>query len=365
MVARLHTVPNQPLRFSDENRTRVEDEILAYSFDKFLSGEDEEWPALLPMVKSAVRAMDVIQELVVDETEGVSAVEDFTVYGTSKRGWTTWLTAAVDTRVRAIVPTVFDFLNLETQFPHHKAFYEGVSDHIVGDYSSVMHDYVDSNVVARMGTPLGEELQDIADPYRYRDRYESIPKLLINATGDEFFVPDGSQLYFDDLPGEKFLRYVPNANHSGYFFEVAVQFHQAVTAEVDLPEFDWSIEDGGRRIKVTTRDTPLEVRMFEAHNPNAKDFRHSISTPPPVWQATLLTDLGDGLYVAELPYPESGASAFMIELAFENEGEAPYRFTTDVSVIVPSSTTGDFDSDGSYGVGDVNMMLTAIKNRDL
>ena len=41
-----------------------------------------------------------------------------------------------------------------------------------------------------------------------------MPKLIINATGDQFFVPDPSRLYFDDLPGEKHLRYVPNADHS-------------------------------------------------------------------------------------------------------------------------------------------------------
>jgi len=220
--------------------------------------------------------------------------------------------------------------------PHHKEFYEGVTDQIVGGYSWTLHDYVDSDVIDRLPTPRGRELQEIVDPYRYRDRYENIPKLVINATGDEFSIPDASQFYFDDLPGEKYLRYVPNSGHTG-FFETAVQFHQAIMAEVDLPEYDWSIEDGGRRIQVTTEDTPLEVKLWQAHNPGARDFRHSINTPPPVWQATLLSDLGGSQYVADVPFPESGATAFMVELAFDSGGARPFLFTTDISVIGASS----------------------------
>jgi len=36
----------------------------------------------------------------------------------------------------------------------------------------------------------------------------------MNSTGDQFFLPDNSQFYFQDLPGEKYLRYVPNTDHS-------------------------------------------------------------------------------------------------------------------------------------------------------
>ena len=52
-------------------------------------------------------------------------------------------------------------------------------------------------------------LLKIEDPYEYRDRL-TMPKYLVNATGDQFFLPDSSQFYFDELKGEKYLRYVPN-----------------------------------------------------------------------------------------------------------------------------------------------------------
>ena len=40
-----------------------------------------------------------------------------------------------------------------------------------------------------------------------------MPKFIMNASGDQFFLPDSSQFYFDDLTGDKYLRYVPNADH--------------------------------------------------------------------------------------------------------------------------------------------------------
>ena len=41
-----------------------------------------------------------------------------------------------------------------------------------------------------------------------------MPKYIINGSGDQFFCPDSSQFYFNDLKGEKHLRYVPNVDHS-------------------------------------------------------------------------------------------------------------------------------------------------------
>jgi PhoPQ-activated pathogenicity-related protein len=358
VMAKLHTVPNQPLRFSDESRNRSEDAIIAYTFDKRLAGGDEEWPLLLPMVKSAVTAMDTVQELVPAQTEGTLRINDFTVYGVSKRGWTTWLTAAVDPRVRAIAPTVIDVLNMDEQLPHHKAFYESVTDRIVGGYSWVLQDYVGFDIPDRLDTDEGQALLEVVDPYEYRDRYADIPKLIINATGDEFFVPDSWRCYFDDLPGEKYLRYMPNEGHGG-FFETAVQFHQAVAHDVDLPDFSWTIEQGGRTISVLTEDTPIEVRIWQARNPSARDFRHSTNTPPPTWHDTMLSDVGGGQYVAQVPYPSTGATAFMVELVYDSGGVDPYTFTTGVSVVGPTARF-DFDGDELVNVNDADSLVLAI-----
>ena len=58
-----------------------------------------------------------------------------------------------------------------------------------------------------------EELYSIEDPYYYLDRL-TMPKYIVNGSGDQFFCPDSSQFYYDELKGEKHIRYVPNARHN-------------------------------------------------------------------------------------------------------------------------------------------------------
>ena len=60
IVAELKQVPSEPLTFSDDGKPLTEDGIIAYTWEKFLKGGDENWPLRLPMTKSAVKAMDAI-----------------------------------------------------------------------------------------------------------------------------------------------------------------------------------------------------------------------------------------------------------------------------------------------------------------
>ena len=205
IIAELKMVPNQPLVFHNDGRKRKEDDFIAYTWNQFLQGGDDEWPARLPMVKSAVRAMDCIQELLASNEGGNFKVEQFVVAGGSKRGWTTWCTAAVDKRVAAIVPSSIDCLNNSLSMRHHVAVY--------GFYTLAVGDYFRQKIMQQSLNPRTKLLHAIEDPYSYRDRL-TLPKYIVNGSGDQYFCPDSSQFYFDALPGEKYLRYVPNVAHN-------------------------------------------------------------------------------------------------------------------------------------------------------
>jgi PhoPQ-activated pathogenicity-related protein len=323
IVADLKMVPNQPLNFPDGGRPRSEDAIIAYTFDKCLRTGDNTWPLLLPMVKSAVRAMDTIQSHLGSLDTGAVDVKQFVVSGGSKRGWTTWLTAAVDKRVVAIAPAVIDVLNMDEQMRHHFAAY--------GFYSDAIADYGEMKVFERLDTPEGQALAAIVDPYAYRSRY-TMPKYMINSSGDQFFLPDSAQFYFHDLLGEKYIRYIPNTDH-GLNLDAAqslVAFYQSMLTGSPRPKFSWSVKDDGS-IEVKTTTTPTAVKLWQATNPKARDFRLEIIGP--VWKSSPLSPHGAGTYIARVPKPAEGWTAFFVEFTFDSGGPMPYKFTTEIHVV--------------------------------
>ena len=107
IVASIHQIPNQPLVFNSDptRQQRIEDEILAYAWAKFMQNTTQTgWIPRLPMVKATMLAMDVVQEYL--RTTLSINVMNFHVAGASKRGWTTNLVGVVDKRVRSIMPIV-------------------------------------------------------------------------------------------------------------------------------------------------------------------------------------------------------------------------------------------------------------------
>jgi PhoPQ-activated pathogenicity-related protein len=240
------------------------------------------------MTKSAVRAMDTVTAFCGSPEGGGVKVDAFVVAGGSKRGWTTWATAAVDKRVVAIVPFVIDLLNIEPSMLHHYAAY--------GFWAPSIGDYTAFRIMDWNGTPEYKALMKIEEPYEYRQRL-TMPKFIINASGDQFFLPDSSQFYFNDLPGVKYLRYVPNADHSlkgSDAYQTLQACYNAVLNNLPLPQYSWTLEKDGS-MRVTTRNAPSEVRLWQATNPNARDFR--LETFGPQWQSSTLSDEGGGVYV--------------------------------------------------------------------
>ena len=325
VTAELRLVPNQPVVFTEDpaRKPRVEDDFIAYTWNKFLRTGDERWPARLPMTKSAVRAMDAVTAFAASPDGGGDKVGRFVVSGASKRGWTTWTTAAVDQRVIAIAPAVIDLLNVEPSFVHHYRAY--------GAWSNAVQDYVDHGIMDWMGTPEFRALMKIEEPYEYRDRL-SLPKMLLNGTGDEFFLPDSSQFYVKDLPGETHLRYVPNASHSmekSDALETLHAFYASVVSNTPRPEMRWSFEQDGS-IRVVTKELPAEVRLWRATNPKARNFRLDVLGP--LFRSTTLTPQGPNTWIGRVEPPAAGWTAFFVEMTFRGKGKYPLKLTSGVRV---------------------------------
>ncbi len=326
VIVSLGQVPNQPLVFNQDGKGRVEDDLLAYCHIKFLETGDPTWVARLPMVKSAVRAMDAATEFLASAEGGKVAIKHFVVAGGSKRGWTTWLTGAVDPRVKAIIPIVIDVVNVRPSMMNHYAAY-GFWAPAVGNYAA------QHRVFDHWDSPRMEALNKLEDPYSYLDRL-TMPKYVVNAAGDQYFTPDSSKFYFGDLKEPKYLRYVPNGDHSLRGTDAAdsiLAFYRAVVRGSPLPQFTWTMGKDGS-ITVETRTRPKEVNLWQATNPKARDFR--LLTIGKAYRSSPLEADGKGVYVGRVAKPESGWTAFFVELVFDSgDDRAPYKFTTQVQVV--------------------------------
>jgi PhoPQ-activated pathogenicity-related protein len=317
VAAVITKIPNQPLYDG-----KKEDSLIAYTCDQYLKTEDETWPLLFPMVKSAVRGMDTVDAFV--QSEGGRRIEKFLISGASKRGWTTWLTAAADVRVKAIAPMVIDMLNMRKQTDWAEMMY--------GKQSEQIKDYTDLNLVSRIDDPKMKRLRSMIDPYSYRERY-TMPKLLLLGTNDPYWVVDSLRHYWDDLPEPKLIFQTPNAGHDLGGGKDATQslaaFYQMIADNEVLPKMDWKItydSDGNGKVDLKL-DRPAEkIRLWTAESMD-RDFRDE------KWTSKDVASKETGTEVAlTVSKPSSGYRAFMAEAVLKDKAGHEYRLSSGARV---------------------------------
>ncbi len=312
IVAALNQTPNQPL-FGD----RTEDEIISYTLHQFKKDRDYSWPLLFPMVKSAVRSMDAMQEFAKGTLK--HPINRFVVSGASKRGWTTWLTGSQDKRVAAIGPMVIDVLNMPVNLNYQIEAW--------GDYSVEIQDYVKLGIPQSGETEDGRALNAMIDPYSYRKAL-TMPKMIFIGTNDPYWPVDAIKNYYDSIPGKNLIHYVPNAGHDlgdgkqamtalGAFFGTTLR-------NTPYPDYSWEFTQKGNDIVLGVKATPdqLQDAILWTADSEDRDFRNE------VFSSRSLGVKQVGTLTAIQPLPEKGFRAFYLDLKYASPTGGTYTVST-------------------------------------
>ena len=265
-IAMLFNIPNQPLW------DMKEDDLIAHTFGKYLETKDDTWPLLFPMTKSAIVSMNVVQK--VAKQNGMQ-FDKFVVTGASKRGWTTWLTAASgDRRIVGIAPMVFPNLKFDTQMTKQMTDW--------GKYSDQIADYTRRGLQEQLATKTGQDLMHMVDPYSYKDKIK-MPTLIVNGTNDPYWTVDSTSVFWNDLHQSKWLLEVPNAGH-GLEDRIRVvstvgAFARSMAGQFKMPVLDAKSDVDKDHNKVSFNldggaGAPVGVSIWHAES-DSKDFRGS------------------------------------------------------------------------------------------
>jgi PhoPQ-activated pathogenicity-related protein len=280
----LFQIPNEHMTFAADpiQKSRTEDAIIAFTWDHFLKDPTQpNWLVRFPMIKATLRAMDTISSFMATKFPDAGySIDYYSVSGASKRGWTTWLVGAVDPkRVVLIVPIVLDALNFaQFMHPQYRSY---------GNFSFALGDYSDMQIMSRIDDPNMFLLQQMEDPYCYRNRL-TMPKLIVNAVLDEFQQPDDTNYWWNEMPEPKHFIMTPNAEHSEAtgIFEIVPAISAFIKYNLEkstVPKFTWDISTSTGAITTTLDEKGLvhEANVWWAYscgtNPSdgvmRRDFR--------------------------------------------------------------------------------------------
>lgn len=348
VAATLVYIPNQPLIMEGDGIERKEDEIIAWTWRRFYNEshvgiDNPEILLRMPMCKASARAMDTIQSFVEQETG--NSVTQFMIAGESKRGWTTWLTGAIDSRVVAMSPVVLSCLNMIPNFHH---YYRSL-----GGWSIALYDYWMQGIMGLIDEPEMVLMADIIDPFVYRE-FMTMPKLMVSGGSDEFFMPDDYDFFYDDLLGEKYIWIIENSGHdvdgspsgNDYWFMLQT-FFIGVLDNYRIPQLTWSrtTNDTGGSITVRSPELPVGVVAYSAPSvvPHRRDFRMQmldgsggVVDTNIVWTEKAVTDLGNNEYFVDYLNPPEGWLVFIIKVILTGPQGRVYHFTTEANIIPPT-----------------------------
>lgn len=312
IVGIVRQTPNQPL-YDD----LTEDQLISFTLHNFKNDGDYTWPLLFPMVKTATKAMDAVQEFSKKELD--TQINSFVVTGASKRGWTTWLTGASDSRVVAIAPMVIDVLNMPVSLDYQVEAWQ--------EYSIQIEDYTKLEIPQAVHTESGDAIAAMVDPYSYRKNL-TMPKMIFIGTIDEYWPVDAIKNYIDSIPGDNYIQYVPNAGHDlgdkTQAYQALSSFLANTLAGKNYPVCKWNLAENGQNISLTTSATAnllVDALVWTADSED-RDFRDE------EWQSITLSVKNTDLVETTVAYPDSGYKAFYMDLKYQDPNGEEYVEST-------------------------------------
>ena len=276
VVIEVRDIPNQFLAFTEKHDDKVteikakrEDDLFMYTWAKYLSNPEKHayMPLHIAMAKATIRTMSACQDFLLKQND--ITINEFVLSGFSKRGWATWLVAAFDSRVTAIIPTFSDFLDLNNL--------------IVAMQKPENSKYIASGIVQffkpYLSTTEMQNLINLVDPLGYQ-QFISMPKYIISTANDKFVPPEINQNYLNSIE-EKNLKMFYNTGHyinnsnSALLTSAIQSFYGACISGKKLPSVQYSFD--GKVIKLISKDATPKKVFFYTLKSETNDFINDCS----------------------------------------------------------------------------------------
>ena len=223
---------------------------------------------------------------------------------------------------------------------------------VYGNWSFLMQAYLTEGIMGWLNTPEFYRLTKMIDPLSFQNEMARLVKYEIGATNDEFFMPDALKYFWDELPGPKLWRIIPNcdhtiAGHAKEALESVSTFLQAFKtsgSNITLPEYSWIVSEDARTIVVSASLVGLvKVQVWTSLNKPNRDWRavrcederpHCLNPEAEFFPHENVTILAPGVFSHTVDVPKKGHySAFFLELHYELiPGAKPIVVTSTVAI---------------------------------
>jgi len=196
-----------------------------------------------------------------------------------------------------------------------------------GDYSIQIQDYVDLGIPQAVHSDTGQAITTMIDPYSYRESL-IMPKMIFIGTNDEYWPVDAIRHYLDEIPGENFIHYVPNAGHDLGDGEQAIRalsaFFGRSLSDGPYPLCSWGITQSEKDVLLSVEASAEELQgaILWAADSEDRDFRDE------TFSGSDIEGIPASNIQVAVEFPGSGFRAFYMDLIYSDPNGGDYSKST-------------------------------------